>query len=158
MAMIEAAVDVQAPRDMTYNQWTQFEDYPQFMEAVEQVDQLDDTTLRWRVAFSGATREFVADITTQEPETCVAWVSREGQGHSGTVRFSDLPDGSTRIEVEMDYDTATWTDTVARMLNLVDMQVKDDLRRFKDFIENRARETGAWRGSVHGGTRDGGPG
>lgn len=154
MAMIEAAVDVQAPRDMTYNQWTQFEQYPQFMEAVEQVEQLDDTTLRWRVALAGATREFVADVTTQEPDACVAWVSREGQGHSGTVRFVDLPDGSTRVEVEMDYDTEVWTDTVARMLNLVDMQVKDDLRRFKDFIEGRARETGAWRGSVHGGTRD----
>ena len=154
MAMIEAAVDVQAPRDMTYNQWTQFEDYPQFMDAVAQVEQLDDTTLRWRVELAGATREFIADITTQEPESCVAWVSREGQGHSGTVRFSDLPDGATRVDVAMDYETEAWTDTVARMLNLVDMQVKDDLRRFKDFIEHRARETGAWRGSVHDGTRD----
>lgn len=155
MAMIEAAIDVQAPVDMTYNQWTQFEEYPRFMGAVERVDQLDDTTLRWKVEIAGATREFVADITTQEPESCVAWTSREGQGHRGTVRFHEQPDGTTRVDVAMDYDTEAWTDSVARVLNLVDMQVKDDLRRFKDFIEARAEETGAWRGSVHGGTTDG---
>ena len=140
MAMIEAQVDVQAPRDLVYEQWTRFEDYPRFMDAVEQVDRLDDTTLHWRVELAGAPREFTADITAQEPSRCVSWASRQGQGHSGTVRFHDLPDGWTRVEVAMDYDTEVWTETVARMLNLVDMQVKEDLLRFKDMLE----QGGTW--------------
>lgn len=152
--MVEAHVDVVAPLDMTYNQWTQFEAFPAFMEGVEQVEQLDDTTLRWRVELAGATREFVTDIVTQEPDACVAWESREGQGHTGTVRFEELASGETRVHVTMDYEIGTWTDGIARALNLVDMRVKDDLRRFKSFLEDHDRETGAWRGQVHGGTTD----
>ena len=154
MAMIEAFVDVVAPIDMTYDQWTQFEDFPRFMEGVEEVEQLDPTTLRWRVELAGATREFVTDVVTQEPGSCIAWRSRDGQGHAGTVRFEELDDGATRVHVAMDYELQTWTDTVARALNLVDMRVKDDLRRFKAFLEDRDDATGAWRGSVHGGTAD----
>ena len=135
MAMIEAAIDVQGPRELVYDQWTRFEDYPKFMDAVEQVERLDETTLRWRVELAGATREFVADITAEEPSSRISWESRQGQGHSGTVQFHDLGEDQTRVEVAMDYDTEAWTDTLARMLNLVDIQVKEDLLRFKDLIE-----------------------
>ena len=157
MAMIEAHVDVVAPLDMTYDQWTQFEDFPRFMDGVEQVEQLDETTLRWRVELAGATREFVTDIVTQEPSERIAWEARDGQGHTGTVRFEERPDGATRVSVEMDYELETWTDRVARALNLVDMRVKDDLRRFKAYLEDRDDATGAWRGSIHGGTADDAP-
>lgn len=149
--MIEASVDVDVPLSMAYNQWTQFEEFPRFMDGVQEVRQLDDTTLHWTVELAGATRQFVTDIVAQEPDKHVVWKSREGQGHSGTVRFEPLDDGGTRVTIEMDYETQTWTESLARALNLVDMRVKDDLRRFKDFIEHRSTESGAWRGEIHDG-------
>lgn len=155
MAMVEASVEIDAPLSMTYNQWTQFEEFPRFMDGVEVVEQLDDTTLRWRVELAGATREFVTDITTQQPDECIAWTAREGQGQSGVVRFEALPERGTRVHVRLDYDVEGWTDAVARALNLVDMRAKDDLRRFKDFLENRDSETGAWRGAVRDGEATG---
>lgn len=134
--MIEAHVDVAAPKDLTYRHWTQYETFPLFMEGVESVEEVEADTLRWRVEVAGATREFVTDVVTRDPGACVAWESREGQGHSGTVRFRDLREGGTRVELAMDYELSTWTDRVARALNLVDMRVKDDLRRFKAYVEH----------------------
>lgn len=157
MSTITERIDVDVPVRTAYNQWTQFEQFPAFMEGVEQVRQIDDTTLEWKVEIAGAEREFVADITTQEPDQVVAWVSRDGEHHAGRVTFQ--PDGPdrTRVEVKMAYEPSEWTEKVADALKIIDLRVKGDLRRFKELIEDRGVESGAWRGRVQGGGRvDGG--
>ncbi|GHF82346.1 putative membrane protein [Amycolatopsis bartoniae] len=148
MSTITETVDVDVPVTTAYNQWTQFESFPQFMEGVEQIRQLDDTHLHWVTKVGGATREFDATITEQHPDERVAWKSDSGPNHGGVVTFHRLSDATTRVTAQMDVDPEGFVEQVGDKLGVLNRRVKGDLRRFKEFIEHRGGETGSWRGDV----------
>jgi uncharacterized membrane protein len=150
MATIRESIEVAVPVQTAYNQWTQFEDFPAFMEGVERVQQLDDTHLHWVAEVGGQKVEWDAEITHQEPDRRVAWRATEGRFNSGDVTFQQV-NGTTHIEVEIEYDTEGAKETAGSALGFDSRRVKGDLERFKDFIESRGTETGAWRGKVEGG-------
>jgi uncharacterized membrane protein len=151
MSLVEKTVDVDVPISVAYNQWTQFEDFPQFMEGVEEVRQIDDQTLQWHVNIGGADRTFQARIEEQEPDRRIAWRATEGEEQAGVVTFQPVGDATTRIRLEMSYDPEQWTEKVADFLNIIERRVQGDLERFKTFIEERGDETGAWRGRIEDG-------
>jgi len=148
MSTITETVDVSVPVSTAYNQWTQFEQFPQFMEGVTEVRQLDDTHLHWCVKVGGATREFDATITQQVPDQRIAWRSDRGPDHAGVVQFDKVDAGTTRVTAEMTIDPEGFLENVGDKLGLLDRRVKGDLERFKDYVERQGRETGAWRGQV----------
>jgi uncharacterized membrane protein len=148
MATHTATVDVDRPIDVVYNQWTQFESFPQFMEGVERIEQRDDTHTHWVIKVGGVTREFDATITEQHPEERVAWKSDSGPDHAGVVTFHRLDDSASRVTTQMDVDPEGFVENVADKLGVVKARVKGDLDRFKKFIEDKQTETGGWRGDV----------
>lgn len=148
MASITKSIDVHVPITTAYNQWTQFETFPQFMGGVEQITQLDDRLLQWTVNIGGQTREFDAEITEQHPDERVAWKSLDGKTHAGVVTFHKLNDEETRVTVQLDWQPEGITEKAGAAVGVDDHQVSSDLNRFKKFIENRQAETGAWRGEV----------
>jgi uncharacterized membrane protein len=148
MSQIQQSVDVDVPVSVAYNQWTQFESFPQFMEGVEEIRQLDDTHNHWVVKVGGATREFDATVTEQHPDERVAWKSDSGPQHAGVVTFHQLTDTSTRVTAQLDIDPDGFLETVGDKFGVIEGRVKGDLERFKAFIEARGAETGAWRGDV----------
>jgi uncharacterized membrane protein len=148
MATITKSIDVNVPITTAYNQWTQFETFPQFMGGVDQITQLDDRHLQWTVSIGGQTREFDAEITEQHPDERVAWKSTDGKTHAGVVTFHKLNDDETRVTVQLDWQPEGVTEKAGAAVGLDDHQVSSDLSRFKKFIENRQQESGAWRGEV----------
>ncbi|HKN52123.1 MAG TPA: SRPBCC family protein [Amycolatopsis sp.] len=148
MSTVTENVDVEVPVRTAYNQWTQFEEFPQFMEGVEQVRQVDDTHTHWVTRFGGVTREFDATITEQHPDERVAWTSESGPDHGGVITFHRLGDNLTRVTAQMEFDPEGLAENVADKLGFLDRRVKGDLTRFKEFVEGRGRESGAWRGDV----------
>jgi uncharacterized membrane protein len=148
MTDVTQSVDVDVDVRTAYNQWTQFEEFPHFMEGVERIEQLDDRHLRWDVEIAGVERTFEAEITEQTPDQRVAWTSRSGPEQSGVVTFHALDDNQTRVTLQMTFDPEGITEQVADKTGLVNMRTKGDLERFKDFIEERGDETGAWRGEI----------
>lgn len=148
MSTIEQAVEVNVPVSTAYNQWTQFETFPQFMEGVEQVNQLDDTGLRWVAEIAGQRREWDAKITEQTPDQRIAWTSIDGPYNAGVVTFHKLDPNTTRVMLQMEYDPESMTEKAGDMLGIIESRAKGDLERFKQFIESRGTETGAWRGEV----------
>ena len=148
MSNITEAVDVNVPIAKAYNQWTQFETFPQFMQGVDRIEQLDATHTRWTVSAVGVSRTFDATITEQHPEERVAWKSDDGPNHAGVVTFHRLDDTTTRVTAQMDIDPEGFIENVADKTGLLDQRVKGDMRRFKEFIEGRGDETGSWRGDV----------
>ncbi|MEV7967088.1 SRPBCC family protein [Sphaerisporangium sp. NPDC088356] len=148
MSTIEHSVDVAVPVRTAYNQWTQFESFPEFMEGVESVKQLDDTRLAWSVQVAGVHREFEAEITEQRPDERVAWRSLEEPRQGGVVTFHRITDDTTRVMLQMEFDPEGIVETVGDKLQLVRMRVHGDLERFKKFIESKGYETGGWRGEV----------
>jgi uncharacterized membrane protein len=157
MSRIQETIHLDVPVSTAYNQWTQFEDFPHFMEGVESVKQLDDTRLHWIAEFGGTKREWEAKITDQTPDSHIAW---EGgpEDPSGAVRFEPLGPNSCRITLVMDYEPQGAREKVGDLLGGAKMRVKRDLARFKQFIESRKVETGAWRGDVSGGQASTGTG
>jgi uncharacterized membrane protein len=153
MATIEESIEVNVPVHTTYNQWTQFEDFPHFMEGVESVEQIDDTHLRWVAEIGGERREWVAAITEQVPDQRVAWKATGGHGNSGVVTFKPLDENSTLVTVRMEHETEGLKEQLGSALGADSRRVKGDLKRFKEFIEIRGAETGAWRGEVERGER-----
>ncbi|WP_203136451.1 SRPBCC family protein [Microbacterium sp. JZ31] len=146
---LTAEIDVDAPVDTVYNQWTQFESFPQFLGAVKSVQQIDDVRTRWSVSIGGKEEEFYADIVDQVPDSHVAWQSTDGAFHAGRVEFE--PHGSeTRVKLRMEWEPEGLIEKVGAALNIDEAQAKMDLERFKKFIEERGSETGSWRGEVHG--------
>jgi uncharacterized membrane protein len=143
-----ASIDVNRPIGTVYNQWTQFESFPQFMEGVEQVEQRDATHTHWRIKVGPASREFDATITEQHPEERVAWKSDNGPDHAGVVTFHRLDDTKTRVTTQIDVDPDGFLENVADKLGILKARVHGDLERFKKFIEEQPGETGAWRGDV----------
>ena len=149
MSTISESIDVDVPVSTAYNQWTQFESFPQFMEGVESVVQVTDTRNEWTVDVGGARRTFVTEIAEQHPDERIAWRTVEGEtGHAGVVTFHQLSPTSTRVHLEMDVEPEGFIEQVGDKLGFISRRAKGDMQRFKEFIESRGGETGAWRGDV----------
>jgi uncharacterized membrane protein len=148
MARIEESIDVAVPVETAYNQWTQFEQFPSFMEGIEAVQQLDDTRLHWVAEIGGKREEWDARITEQHPDHRVAWEATSGKGNAGVVTFHRLDDAQTRVMVQMDWEPEGATEQIGATLGMDNRRVQGDLQRFKELIEQRGSETGAWRGEV----------
>jgi uncharacterized membrane protein len=148
MATIEQSIEVEAPVQTAYNQWTQFEAFPQFMDGVEEVRQIDDRRLHWVAAFGGSRHEWDAEITEQQPDERVAWRNTEGKENAGVVTFHKLGDTRSKIMVQMDFVPEGVKEKVGNALGAPERRVKGDLERFKELVELRGQETGAWRGEV----------
>ena len=148
MSTIEQSIDVNVPVHTVYNQWTQFEEFPRFMEGVEEVRQLDERRLHWRANIGGRVEEWDAVITEQHPDERIAWKNMTGAPNAGVVTFHRLADTKTRIMLQMEYDPQGVVENLGDLLGVVSRRVAHDLERFKEFIEARGHETGAWRGEV----------
>jgi uncharacterized membrane protein len=148
MSTVTESVDVEVPVTTAYNQWTQFESFPQFMGGVEEVRQLDDTHTHWVTKMGGVTREFDATITEQHPDERVAWKTENGPKQAGVVTFHKLDDNHTRVTAQMDFEPEGIAEKAADKVGMIEGRVKGDMERFKQFIEGQGRETGAWRGDV----------
>jgi uncharacterized membrane protein len=151
VARIDKTIEVEVPVRTAYNQWTQFEEFPRFMEGVQEVRQLADERLFWAAEISGQRKEWYARITRQVPDEVLAWESEGGTANGGTVIFRPKDAGKTEIELHMDYQPEDFKEQVGDTLGFVSRRVEGDLKRFKEFIEARGTETGAWRGEVHHG-------
>ncbi len=148
MSQIIETIDVDVPVRVAYDQWTQFEEFPTFMKAVETVEQLDDTTLRWTAEIAGVKKSWTAKITEQTPDQRIAWTSIEGAKNAGVVTFHRLDDRETRVTLQLDVEPEGPVESIGDALGVVQRQAKGDLERFKEFIESQGVETGAWRGEV----------
>jgi uncharacterized membrane protein len=148
MSRIEASIDVDVPVRVAYDQWTQFEEFPRFMDAVESVTQLDDTHLHWVAKIAGVRQEWDAKITQQQPDQRVAWTSTIGADNACAVDFHRVDDRRTRITLTMDIDPEGPIESLGNAVGVPERQVEGDLKRFKEFIEQRAVPSGAWRGTV----------
>lgn len=150
MSSIEKSIEVDVPVRTAYNQWTQFESFPAFMDGVEEVRQQGDKYTHWRASIAGKTEEWDAEITEQTPDRQVAWRSTTGAHNAGTVRFEPLGPNQTRVYLRLEYEPEGAVEQIGDALGFVERRVKGDLERFKKFIEERGAETGAWRGEIHG--------
>jgi uncharacterized membrane protein len=150
MPRFEASVDVDVPVRLAYDQWTQFEDFPKFMEGVERVVQRDDKTIDWTAEIAGQRKEWTAEITDQTPDTRVAWKSVDGDENAGAVLFEPLGGNRTRVTLKLDADPEGVVETIGANLGFLEARVKGDIERFKEFIESRGMPTGSWRGEIHG--------
>jgi uncharacterized membrane protein len=148
MASVVESIDVKAEVSTVYNQWTQFEEFPRFMEAVKSVTQTDDTHLHWVAEVAGKEKEWDAQITEQHPDERVAWRAVSGAENAGVVTFHRIDDDTTRVTLQLDADPEGIVENVGTALGFLERRVKGDLERFKEFIESRGTETGAWRGNV----------
>lgn len=148
MATVQESIEVNVPVRAAYNQWTQFEQFPQFMEGVEEVRQIDDTHLRWRAKVGGKEKEWTAEITEQRPDERVAWKTVGGADNAGVITFHRSGDHRARVTAQIDAEPEGVVEAAGDALGMLDRRVKGDLERFKEFIEARGGETGAWRGEV----------
>jgi uncharacterized membrane protein len=148
MSLIEKSIEINVPVRTAYNQWTQFEEFPRFMEGVKHVKQLDETHLHWKAEIGGKEKEWDAEITEQIPDTRIAWRSRDGAQNAGVVTFHRLSDSTSKVMLQMEYDPDGVWENVGDVTGMVSQRVVGDLERFKRYIESRGQETGAWRGTV----------
>jgi len=148
---IDKSLTVDVPVHTAYNQWTQFEEFPMFMEGVKQVQQLDDKRLHWRADIAGKEKEWDAEIFEQVPDRKIAWRSTSGARNNGMVTFDKTADTTTMVTLFLEYEPDSTVEKAGDALGFVSRRVEGDLKRFKEFIEKRAKETGAWRGEIHGG-------
>jgi uncharacterized membrane protein len=145
---IETSIDVHVPVRTAYDQWTQFEQFPNFMEGVESVTQIDDTHLHWVGEIGGVRREWDAVISEQHPDERIAWTSTSGTPNAGVVTFHHIDDSTTRVMLQLDVDPQGFLETVGDALGFIKRRAAGDLERFKEMIEALGTETGAWRGEV----------
>src|SRR5215217_2378263 len=145
---VEKSIEVEAPVQRVYDQWTQFEQFPQFMGGVEQVKQLSDTMLHWVAKIAGVRREWDARILGKVPGRKVAWAATTGTTNAGSVYFEPLGPDRTGVRLVLEYDPEGFVEKVGDWLNIVSRQAQADLDKFKEFIEGSGSETGAWRGTV----------
>ena len=148
MSTIEQSIELDVPVQTAYNQWTQFEEFPRFMEGVEEIRQIDDTHLHWVVEFGGTRHEWDAVITEQSPDERVAWRNTDGKDNAGVVTFHRLDDSRSKVMVQMDFVPEGLKEKLGDAIGAPERRVKGDLQRFKEMIEGRGHETGAWRGKV----------
>jgi uncharacterized membrane protein len=147
---IDESIEVNVPVSVAYNQWTQFEDFPLFMEGVDHVQQLDDTLLHWAATVAGKTNEWNAKILEQHPDQQISWISEDGKKTRGTVTFEPVGENKTRVRLSMSYQ-ADPLEAIGSTAGLDARRVRGDLERFKELIENRGTESSAWRGDVTAG-------
>lgn len=148
MSTVTSSIDIDAPISTVYNQWTQFESFPQFMSGVDKVTQVTDTSTHWEVSIAGVDREFDAEIVEQKPDERVAWNSTSGEDHAGVVTFHRLDADRTRVSLQLDWQPKGVVEHVGALLQVDDIQIDRDLHRFKELMEENGFETGAWRGEV----------
>jgi uncharacterized membrane protein len=154
MSTIEQSIEVAVPVATAYNQWTQFEEFPAFMDGVKEVRQIDDTHLHWVVEHNGQQAAFEAEITEQRPDERVAWHTTDGKSHAGVVTFHRLDDDRSKVMVQLDWEPEGMLESLGAAFGSDDRRVKADLERFKEMIEARGEESGAWRGRVDQGRAD----
>lgn len=148
MASIEKGIEVEAPLSAVYNQWTQFEEFPKFMEGVNSVTQMGDDRVRWVATIAGKEKEWDAKITEQMPDERVAWASEKGAVNAGVVTFHRISNDMTKVMLQIDYDPEGVVEGAGDMLGFVGRRVEGDLKRFKEFLEARGRTNGGWRGTI----------
>jgi len=148
MHKLQQSIVVDRPVNMVYNQWTQFETFPEFMTGIEETRQLDDTHVHWKAVIGGKEREWDSEITEQEPDRRVSWKSVSGAHNAGTVRFKPLGADRTEVRLLLVYDTEGAVESMAHALGRIGKHVKQSLEEFKEFAERHSSETGAWRGEV----------
>ena len=148
MATVEKDIEVNVPVRTAYNQWTQFEEFPRFMDGVEEVTQLSENRLHWRARVGGKVQEWDAQITEQVPDERIAWRSTTGDDNAGVVTFHPLDPMLTRVVLRMNYTPVGAMEHFGDALGMLDHQVQSDLKLFKDYIESRGTETGGWRGTI----------
>ena len=151
MPRIQKDIVVDVPVRAAYDQWTQFETFPQFMDGVKEVVQLDEKTMRWRASVGGKEEEWDAEITEQTPDRIIAWRSTTGAPNAGVVRFEQVDPMKTRVSLEISYEPQQTAEKVGDALGVLERRVDGDLGRFKEFIEKRQAPTGGWRGEIHDG-------
>jgi uncharacterized membrane protein len=151
MSKIRETIEVDVPVRTAYDQWTQFEEFPRFMEGVKRVKQLDDATVEWTAEIGGVEKSWRARITEQEPDQVVAWQATSGAENAGRVTFQPAGPDKTQIALELAVEPEGPVESAGDAVGLVERQAKEDLRRFKQFIEARGTPTGAWRGEIEGG-------
>jgi uncharacterized membrane protein len=150
---IDASIEVNAPVAVAYNQWTQFEDFPLFMEGVEHVQQLDDTRLHWVANVGGKKAEWDAKILEQHPDRQISWISEDGKKTRGTVAFEPLGQDKTRVRLSMSYQAEGPVEQLGSAAGIDLRRVKGDLERFKELVETHGSESGAWRGEIEAGQK-----
>jgi uncharacterized membrane protein len=148
MSAVEKTIEINVPVRTAYNQWTQFEEFPRFMEGVKQVRQLNDKHLHWKAEIAGQEKEWDAEITEQIPDQRIAWTSRGGMMTAGVVTFQPLSEAKSKVMLHMEYDPKGVVENVGDAVGAVGQRIEGDLERFKQYIETRGQETGAWRGTV----------
>jgi uncharacterized membrane protein len=149
MTQIIETVDVNVPVNLAYNQWTQFEEFPKFLDEVESIQQVTDTLTEWKVSVGGVERTFEANITEQHPDERVAWNSTGGEvDHAGVVTFHKLSDNKTRVTVQLDWEPTGLLEKLGSAVGVGSHAVKKDLKNFKEYIESQGTPDGAWRGEV----------
>lgn len=149
MSTVEKWIDVNVPVTVAYNQWTQFEEFPRFMEGVEEVRQISEKDLHWRVNMGGKRKKFETVITEQLPDQRIAWKTRGGTENAGVVTFHRLNDAATRIMLQMEYQPEGIVEEIGDYLGIAARRIQRDLAHFKEYVEERGAESGAWRGTVH---------
>ena len=149
MSTITKSIDLNVPVQIAYNQWTQFEEFPKFMEGITEVIQLDDERLHWKANIAGKEAEWFAEITEKIPDKRIAWISR-GAMNAGAVTFKPLSNAKSKVMLRLEYNPYGFMEQIGDATGLVTDRVEGDLKRFKDYIETRGRETGAWRGTMKG--------
>lgn len=150
---IEKSINVNVPVRTAYNQWTQFEEFPRFMEGVKEIRQLDDQRVHWVAEIGGKQKEWDAEITEQIPDQRISWRSVDGAPNAGLVEFRPVGADETEVRVRMEYEPEGAVEKIGSALHAADARVKGDLKRFKEFVESRGTESGAWRGEIQGGTQ-----
>jgi uncharacterized membrane protein len=153
-SLIDEAIEVNVPVAIAYNQWTQFEDFPLFMEGIDHVQQLDETRLRWVATIGGRSSEWDAKILEQHPDRQISWISEDGKRTRGTVTFEPLDDSRTLIRLSMSYQAQGPAEMIGSAAGLDAQRVRGDLERFKELTESRGSESGAWRGEISAGTTE----
>jgi len=153
MERIEKTFDIDCPVRTVYNQWTQFEEFPRFMDGVKEVRQIDETHLHWKASIAGKEKEWDAEITEQVPDQRIAWRSTSGAPNAGTVRFEPVNPDRTRVMLSMEYEPQGMVEKTGDALGIVSHKVENAVEKFKEIVEKRGVESGAWRGEVHGGQK-----
>jgi uncharacterized membrane protein len=148
MPHVEKSIEVNVPVRTAYNQWTQFEEFPKFMEGVREVHQIDDRRMIWHAEVGGRDESWEAEITEQIPDKRIAWKNRTGAINAGVVTFHYIDENTSRVMLQMDYETEGFMESIGDALGFMQGRIDGDLQRFKEFIESRGQETGAWRGEI----------
>lgn len=151
MQRLDKTFEIDVPLQAAYNQWTQFEEFPNFMEGVKEVRQLDDTHLQWRASVGGKEKEWEAEITEQVPDKVIAWRSTSGAPNGGRVMFEPAGVERTRLRLELEYEPETAVEKLGDAMGVLSRKIDKTVEDFKEYIERRGRETGGWRKEVHGG-------